>query len=505
MSKIAIGIDFGTSNIKVAKWNERKKEATSVKLGKVQRASDNSVPNIIYYAENDKIIGFGAKQRNDLSNRVELIKKKLEVETWNKYFTNIGRDLSAKEIATDIFKWIFNELNSKTNGSEVFETIITVPVCYSEVQKNRIKKCAEEAGFIIDQIIIEPVAALFFDEELFEEDVEETVLVFDFGGGTLDLTIANIENDDEDSIVKVLSSNGIRIGGSDITKLFLDNFKKSKFGQLNPNIDISKFTEEEKLKFEFDLLEKIEECKLNLYSDDEDKVEDFFITNKGDSINIVFTREEAKYWLEEASYNDIILDLLEKSIDDAKIEKEDITKVKFVGGSSRIDYFQNIIYDFFGKNDEILELDDIDDDEIYYSVSSGAVNYINLKEERDLELHNRIAFSIGYGLDNKFESLISKNAKYGYISPKRNLRYSYLDDNKYLKIYQLFEKENGLSIDDEKIVYAGQFDIDTSKYSNKENILFEVQIDKRGDMIGRFYDYDEDIILTETLKLNVGE
>lgn len=507
MGKVTVGIDFGTCNIKVAKWNEKKKEVSGIKLGKVQRSSDNTIPNIIYYEKDNYVVGDPAKQKRkmDSANSIDLIKRKLEIENWKEFIPNINKDLSAIDIATDIFRWIFDELKSKSND-DIYETIITVPVCYSEVQKNRIKRCAENVGFKVESVIIEPLAALFFDEELFEEDVEETVFVFDFGGGTLDLSIANIESDEDESIVKVLGSSGIRLGGTDITKVIFDRFMKEKFDACNPKIDLSTYSKDELDNLYDEIFEQIEDSKQNLFSDDDDEVDDFFVSKKGDNIIIKFSRDDVYKWLDETDFKERIIELLEKLIDDSRIDKEEITKIKLVGGTSRMDYFQNIIYDFFDSNDDLLDLDDLDNDDIYCAVSNGAVKYIKFTETKDLEFENRTPFSIGYSLDNKFESLISKNAKYGFISPKKNLKSSSLEENKYFKIYQLFQKNNGLSITDEKVVYAGYFEIDKNKYSSDDSILFEVQINKDGDMIGSFYNYnDGDINLCEKLKLKVGE
>lgn len=501
MKQTIIAIDFGTKNIKVSKLNDKKNEPSIVKLGKSQSASESSIPNAIYYNENENLMGHTALQRSDYKNRVEYIKKRLELSNWTTFIPNKNKDLSAVEVASDIFSWIYKELSDKTSGSEVFETIITIPVCYSEVQKNRIKKCAEKSGFIVKEILLEPLAALFFDEELFEDD--NKVLIFDFGGGTLDLTLSEIENDGEDIIVKVLSSNGIKFGGYDITNLIYNNFIDKKFDELNENmrhllLDDSVYNE---------FIQKIESCKETLFNEDADDDEEFdvnLITKCGDSINININKEEVNGWFDESNYNKKIIEILDTLIEDADIDKTEITKIKLVGGTSRIDYFQNVIYEYFGEDDDILDLDDLDDDDIFNSVCCGAVNYVKLMEDDNFELQNRIAYSIGHNSNNNFESLISKNAKYGYISPKKGLKYSSLKDNKFM-IYQVFQIEDKLSIDDNKVVYAGYFEIDINKYDNKDNILFEVQISKKGKMIGRFYNFDGDINLIETLELKVGE
>ena len=498
MAKLLIGIDFGTSNIKVSKWNEKKKDTTMIKLSKEQLASNASIPNVIGYKENFKIVGSSAISY-ERENKVDFIKRKLEVESWSQNIASINKTLTATDIAGDIFEWIFEEIKSKNTNDIIEQVVITVPVCYSEVQKERIKKAAQRSNIKIDEVITEPIAAVFSQEEYFEEDGEETVLVFDFGGGTLDLSLINIDIEDEDTNVTVLSSGGLRLGGVDITQLIFDELIKSETKEIYKEY-------EDKEVFEKDLFDEVENLKINLFSDDDDEVCFDFTSKKGTSLEIDIKRKDVYDLFDKNKYKEKILDLIEKLIDEARIDKEDITRIKLVGGTSQIDYFQNIIYEYFEENDDVLDLDDIDGDDIYNAVSQGATRYIVKTKEDGFVFKNKIAFSLGYSENNLFEPLLKKNSKFGHISPKKTLRYSELENDNIFKIYQMFDKNSNTSINDSNVIYAGMFDIDKSKYSNKDILLYELQMSKKGEVLGRFYDYtvDQKIVLIEEKTLNIG-
>ena len=121
---------------------------------------------------------------------MDLIKRKLELESWSRSFQELGFTLSAQEIATDIFQWIKARIEEQ--GRPVEHAVITVPVCFTEIQKAKVVQAAKEAGINIKDTITEPVAALFSVEELFGEACDENVVVFDFGGATLDLCLFHL-------------------------------------------------------------------------------------------------------------------------------------------------------------------------------------------------------------------------------------------------------------------------------------------------------------------------
>ncbi len=103
MAKLKIGIDFGTCNIKVAKWAEGKKCAEMISLSKSQHDADKAIPNVIAYTKSSCLVGGPALQTESY---IAEIKRKLEQEQWKTFIKQKDRECSAIEIAQDIFAWI---------------------------------------------------------------------------------------------------------------------------------------------------------------------------------------------------------------------------------------------------------------------------------------------------------------------------------------------------------------------------------------------------------------
>ena len=505
--KMLVGIDFGTCNIKVSKWNNKKGTAIPVKLEKNQNLADAITPNVILYKEKEPVIGFTAQNTNEHEeNQVVYIKRKLETENWVQYIPNLGKEVGAITVAKDIFTKVKAIVCEQNGGDMPDEVVITTPVCYSEMQKARILKAATEAGFNVSEVITEPLAAIFSIEDYFEdEEVEENIIVFDFGGGTLDLSLFSIENDGENNMtLKVLASNGLKYGGVDITEAIYNQI-------IVPNCKhiLESLSEEDAKDSKAEIFKLVEDLKQELFIDDEDEVETFKILRDGSKVELSLSRQQVYDILEQHELKSRIYDLMDQLIEDARLDKEDITKVKLVGGTSRIDYFQELLYSYFDENDDILDLDDLDSDETYRAVADGSVRYLSFitEEESTLSFQNKIAFSVGTEYQGKFDPCITKNAKYGYISPKRPLDLSaYKERKAAFKVYQLFNKKRNIAITDEEVIYIGCFEIDKSKYQ-ASTISYEMQISKQGEILGRFYDMDENstpiLIQEEKIKIEV--
>ena len=201
MDGFSIGIDFGTCSIKIAYYDEKSGKINQLKIDKSDNSADKKVPNIIEYSSRAEYqVGNIAKKKKFYSpkNVVDLIKRKLELEHWSFHFEELGFGLTAEEIAEDIFRWLKERVEEQ--GRVIENAVVTVPVCYTEVQKNRILRSAKKAGLKIRGTITEPVAALFSIDALFEEECDENVVIFDFGGATLDLCLLHISNDGDGNV-----------------------------------------------------------------------------------------------------------------------------------------------------------------------------------------------------------------------------------------------------------------------------------------------------------------
>ena len=513
MNKQIVGIDFGASNLKVIAYNGRKERV--IKLNKLQ-SKGAEIPNVIYYGKDNEIkIGDRAEKELDNKNKISYIKRKLELKDWKCYIENINREKNAQEIASDIFTLLNNKI--KENLSiEKFDSIITMPVCFSEVQKNRIKKAAISAGIDVKSIITEPFAALFSIEELFEDDGEKIVVIFDFGGSTLDLSLVKIIKDDEDIEVIELASVGLHYGGMDIDKGIYENILYPKYKDV-----IDKILSESKqdvitskgLSVEFvNFVNMAKSLKENIFAtdiDDDDEMEEQYLDSLGNFYEFGLTKQEIINMFEKLGLKEKIIEALDELFENSdEVNKEDVTIVKAFGGSSNIDYFRNILSDYFGE--DIFDSEDWESEEVYTAIASGATRYFyakELEEEYNFEIHNVIAFNIGIEENNRYIKYINRNEFYGFETLYRPLFIKELNKKQYLlSIYQSFEDIDGVDIDDERVIFMGNIKLTKELYSTSDVILFKMKMLEDSILKLSFYEQKEndDIVLIEDQFLSIG-
>ena len=269
MSDLYYGLDFGACNIKVVK--NQKGTLNKVKLfsGKA-----NFLENVIYYQKNSdgsietKLV-FNAKQEAILygdENTISNVKTKLLLKQWSKYIPNLGKDVSCEEAIYDIIDAIYKKIQlNRTDRSLEVITTITVPVAFSEVQKKTLKDICQKVGFTVRAVITEPFAALL-SEDLDDVEGNQNILVFDFGGSTIDMSVVAVENEDDNILITEMASKGIVFGGLDIDDLIFDYITKTKYR--DEYEEICSFVKEERVKH--DLMESISSEKEDLFSDDYD-------------------------------------------------------------------------------------------------------------------------------------------------------------------------------------------------------------------------------------------
>lgn len=508
VAKSYVGIDFGACNIKVVSYKNKK--IKKVKLNKNQIAGDE-IPNIIYYGENNEIkVGFPARNELDYKNKVMHIKRKLEQGLWSKYIENIGKDITAQEVATDIFKWLKKTISDKLSEDD-FKAVITMPVCFSEIQKNRIYKAATDAKINVEAIITEPFAALFSIEDLFEEieDDEQIVLIFDFGGSTLDLSLLRVENDGDGEIcITELAANGMHYGGINIDEDVYHEIFESKYAK-----EISEIKAVDDLgTAEDELIDRIKRLKEVIFGDEEDEVDDVYCSRQGKLYTFELTRDEIISVFEKINIKNRIINLLDNLLDMTnEIEKKDLSMVKLFGGTSNIDYFREILSEYINDTD-VFDKDDCDMEETYTSIATGAAKFLYFKEEEEdtVEIHNIIPFNIGIEENGKFVKYISRNERYGFETLYRPLKIEDLIKNKYiLSIYQTFDDLIETDIDTDGIVFMGNIQLDKKLYTTQEAVLFKLKMTEDGKLNIRFYEQqsnngENEIVLIESKQIQIG-
>lgn len=365
--KTYVGIDFGACNIKAAKISSQNNRVQHIKLNK-QAGGGSAVPNIILYDKvNDDVeikVGIPAKNSVDVENKVWQIKSKLSQRDWKKHIDSLGREITAYEVVKDTLNWTWQRIVGQSSKETDFEAVITVPVAFSEVQKNLMRKAALEVGIPVVAVITEPFAAMFSLEEDLDEVEEAVFLIFDFGGSTLDMSLFRIERDDDDLTITELAASGLNYGGIDIDKaIFKDIFGTKYQDEVKEILDGN----ESRLKIE--LMDLIAKMKENIFIDNEEEVKDMMSDAVGNLHKFELTRDEILSLFDKVDIKAKIITLIEEMLDDADVDKEEVTAIKLFGGTSSINYFWKMLTEYFGS--EVFDCDDfeIDLDDIYQNAA----------------------------------------------------------------------------------------------------------------------------------------
>ena len=227
---IYLGIDFGTSTNYVTRWNEADGSIKAVpNLDPTIYTGDEVFPNVIYYCQNgEKLVGKAALKRAaiDPQNGVVGVKRKLVEDNWEYNIPALGTKYSPVDVATDIFSYIKDKVSTNNGGADIDGVVISVPYAYGNKERLKIRRSAERAGLNVLDLIEEPVAAAI-SYGLFQKTStmghSEKIMVFDFGGGTLDITVFLYEKSADGRVsIEVLNTEGIRdFGGQVIDDILL--------------------------------------------------------------------------------------------------------------------------------------------------------------------------------------------------------------------------------------------------------------------------------------------
>jgi len=545
MCEISVGIDFGTCNIKAATYdqsrNTRNNDDYTAKIRpeKLTREQGSDVlPNIANVDSTSTRVG--KIFPNSKATPVKNIKRKLELEESLEYIKERGMSLSASEIASEEFAWIKKQIEEHYQRN-LNDTVITVPVCFSEFQKLRIKKAAEKAGLNVSEIISEPMAGLFAYKGLFKEKGElnqSKVLVFDAGGGTTDMSVFNIQKHDILDI-EALASKGIDFGGQNITQLLCDEFRSVYSNILEKSIkrkfdreflsDTNISDEDKKPDSNFYTInyERVEkECREAIFEDmngfKEDICTEDYMLDEPDEI-VTITANKIYELMDvgiELSYSGLeriidksgINNTLEESLDDlmdmAMIDKDDIKKIIMIGGTSKIFYFRKLLSRYFEREDIFI---DLEDDEKYTAVSVGAITYLKLKNEL-FRLKNRLSYEVGLIENGEYRRIRPLSSFIGEYSSRVPVIPEYSGEFLVVKIYQVFgdtimSGESNSEICN-KAVYVGCFRLDRDKYGTSPKIQMDTYVDAQGIIWGRFYDLRYNVNgenYTDKMKIYMGE
>jgi molecular chaperone DnaK len=352
MSKI-IGIDLGTTNSVVAVMEGGEPVVITNSEG------GRTTPSVVAFSKDgNRLVGQVAKRQavtnpentlysikrfmgrkyDEVAEEIKQVPYKVEkASNGDVRIAAEGKQYSPPEVAAMILQKLKQSAEDYL-GAKVEKAVITVPAYFNDAQRQATKDAGKVAGLDVLRIVNEPTAAALAYG--LDKKKDETIAVFDFGGGTFDISILEVG----EGVVEVKSTNGdTHLGGDDVDEVLvgwiIDEFKKDQ------GIDLHN----DKMALQR-LKEAAEKAKVELSSTMETEINLPFITaDASGPKHLVMKLTRAKF---EALAEPVLKKLMppvEKAIKDAGLEAKDIEEIVLVGGSTRIPKVQEMVKNFFGK------------------------------------------------------------------------------------------------------------------------------------------------------------
>ena len=350
----AVGIDLGTTFSAIAHINE----ADRVEII-ANAESELITPSVIMFDNEQIVVGTMAKNqaRAVPEKIVEFVKREMgkSKEQYSREFN--GKAYSAEELSSLILKKLKNDAEARIK-EDIMDAVITVPADFGDSERHATRLAGEIAGFNVLQVVNEPTAAaLAFGIDLIGAD--QTVFVFDLGGGTFDVTIMNVSG----SKLKMLATGGDRrLGGKDwddrIIEYVAEDFEIEH--GVNPLEDSYAYQDIQRFAIEGkEYLSKLDQCRISF-------------SYGGKSHQVELTKEK---------FDELTVDLVEKCksfcetvLTDAEMTWDDIDTVLLVGGSTRMPFVLDMIADISGKE---INPTEVNPDQV---VAHGAAIYAEIRQ-----------------------------------------------------------------------------------------------------------------------------
>ena len=350
----AVGIDLGTTNSVIAVMEGG--EPTVL----VNSEGNRTTPSVVAFKDDQRLVGQVAKRQAVLNAQGTLFEvKRYMGRTWDEVkeeaerspyevvrgndggvrFVVAGKQYTPEEVSAMVLQKLVEDASSIL-GEKITKAVITVPAYFNNSQREATQNAGKIAGLDVLRIVNEPTAAALAYG--LEKKGNETVLVFDLGGGTFDVSVLEVG----DGVFEVRSTSGdTHLGGSDfdyaVVNWLADDFKKEY------NVDLRK--DKQALQR---LIEASEKAKIELSGIPETTISLPFIAMDPASNAPLYLEKK----LSRSKFEELISPLLnrirgpvEAALKDAKLSKTDIDEVILVGGSSRVPAVKKIVQDMLGK------------------------------------------------------------------------------------------------------------------------------------------------------------
>jgi len=472
MSKI-LGIDLGTTNSAMAVVENGEAKIIENKEGA------RTTPSIIAITKaGERVVGVLAKRQsvtnpqNTIFSVKRLIGRKFQDAEVQKDKKNLpyeikesadgGVDvkmgdkwLNPAEISAMILQKLKADAEAKL-GEAVTEAIITVPAYFDDSQRKATKIAGEIAGFIVKRVINEPTAAALAYGLTKKKD--EKIIVYDFGGGTFDISILDVGAD----TVEVKATGGdTHLGGDDFDQRIMDwivkEFKKDN------GVDLSK----DNLALQR-IKEASEKAKIELSSSLETEINLPFITSDSQGpkhLLLKLKRAELENMVQD--YLDISIELLKKTLKEANLEPKDINEIVMVGGQTRMPKIQEEVKKLFGKEPN----KEVNPDEVV-AIGAAIQGGIMQGNVRDVLLLDVTPLSLGIETMGGVSTvLISKNTT---VPTAKNQVFSTAADNQPSVEIHVLQGERPMAQDNKTL---GRFMLDGIPPAQRGTPQIEVSFD----------------------------